>query len=137
MQTTVASRPLRALVVDDDELYCALLHAALVAAGFDVETTLTGEDALAKIAAHAPDLLLLDIHLPGISGLDVLRALSATPPATKIVTIAISSAWEFAEREAISLGAAAFLRKPFAVPVAMETIKKALGGNIEWIDDGP
>jgi CheY-like chemotaxis protein len=136
MNEPVAAGPLRALVVEDDDLYSALLESALFAAGFDVGVAGSGEDALAAITARAPDLLLLDIRLPGISGLDVLRALAAAPPPSRIVAVAMSSAWEFAEREAITLGAAAFLRKPFAVKAALEVIRKALGGEVEWIDDG-
>ena len=65
----------RLLVVDDEEAGRDMLSQRLLRSGFDVDTAASGPETLAKVAATPYDLVLLDIQMPGMSGLEVLRAL--------------------------------------------------------------
>ena len=65
------------LVVDDVEKNVKLLADVLAVKGFRVSTAFSGEQALERIAAEAPDLVLLDVMMPGLSGYDVCRAMAA------------------------------------------------------------
>ena len=70
----------RILVVDDEEAIRELVGSYLRTEGFDVAEAVDGEDALAQIEQHAPELVVLDLRLPGISGLDVFHAANETYP---------------------------------------------------------
>ncbi|HEX8550955.1 MAG TPA: response regulator [Abditibacteriaceae bacterium] len=67
------------LVVDDDPDINNLISLTLTAEGYDVEQAYAGKDALRMAQAHAPDLILLDMMMPGMSGIEVARALQAIP----------------------------------------------------------
>jgi two-component system CitB family response regulator len=118
-RTDPGSSLIRVLVVDDDFMV-ARVHTGYVerAPGFHViGTAHTGEAALAAVAAHRPDLVLLDIYLPDMSGLEVLRALRGS--ATPIDVLVITAARDITTvRTAIRGGAVHYLIKPFT-PVAL------------------
>ena len=102
---------LRVLVVDDEPAIRRTLRANLVARGYDVDAVETGEEALASAAEHRPDLVILDLMLPGLSGLDVcrdLRAQSAVP-----ILVLSARGEERAKVRALDLGADDYLTKPF------------------------
>jgi len=107
-----AERP-RALAVDDEPLVCELVVRALENAGWEVEVADDGVAALAKIAARRPDVVLLDVRMPGIGGLEVLERLrrEARPPAVVALT-ALGDYDTFAGL--VRGGAAAYLPKPFS-----------------------
>lgn len=70
------SKPL-ALVVEDDEDLATIFTEATLAAGYDVETTRTGDAAIARLAQIAPHLVVLDLHLPGVTGPQILKYMRA------------------------------------------------------------
>jgi two-component system CitB family response regulator len=113
------------LVVDDDFMV-ARVHTGYVnrAPGFQVTGTAhTGEAALAAVAAHRPDLVLLDIYLPDMSGLDVLRALRAS--ATPVDVLVITAARDIATvRTAMRGGAVHYLIKPFTPSALAEHLER-------------
>lgn len=76
--------PARILVVDDTPRNVKLLADLLTATGYDVLTAACGEEALERVADARPDLVLLDVVMPGMSGYDVCRAIRANP-ATRIL----------------------------------------------------
>ncbi len=103
----------RILAVDDKPENIRLLEAILVPAGYQVTAASSGEDALAKVRAEHPDMVLLDIVMPAMSGYEVCRRLRSDP-ATKflpIVTITASGGEE--KRESLEAGADDFIPKPF------------------------
>lgn len=106
---------LRVIVVDDDRAV-ALLHTRLVDrhdSCIVVATVHTGHDAVAAISRHAPDLVLLDFSLPGMSGLDVLRAVRATNgPQPEVIAVTAARDVE-SVREARAAGIRHYLVKPF------------------------
>ncbi len=100
------------LVVDDEMNIRRTISRSLKNADCQVETAVNGEEALAIIEAHVPDVVLLDMRMPGMSGLDLLKELSERKIQTKIVIITAYGTVENAV-EAMKLGAVDFLQKPF------------------------
>ncbi len=102
------------LVVDDDSESLTLLTGILTAEGYHVRPADSGELALASIAAKAPELILLDIRMPGVDGFEVCRRLKGRQETRDIPLVFLSAAREVEERvEGLRLGAVDFISKPF------------------------
>lgn len=99
------------LVVDDDADIRATLQEVLVAQGYRVRTTVDAVDALRAIGAEPPDVVLLDIEMPGLSGTDALPAIRAVAAETKIIMVSGTANVEMAKR-ALALGAFDYVVKP-------------------------
>jgi CheY-like chemotaxis protein len=109
-------RPARVLVADDDSINRELIEEVCRSEGFEVEGVDTGDRALAAAQAGGFDLLLLDVTMPGMGGLDVCRALKADPRTAVVPVMIVSASTEDAVRDrATELGAAAFIAKPFRI----------------------
>lgn len=115
----------RLLVVDDDPEILALCHRILEADGYSVVDARRGEEALAKLEAESFDLLLTDIRLPGLNGLEVTRHLRERGIELTVVTMTGYSNMEMAI-QALSLGVDEFLVKPFTLDSLRLTIARAL-----------
>ena len=103
----------RILVVDDTPANVKLLVDVLAAKGYAVDAAVNGEEALAKIAAQMPDLVLLDIMMPGLSGYDVCRRLRADPATALLPVVLCTSLDPQQERvNGIEAGADDFIPKP-------------------------
>ena len=102
----------RILVVDDDNAILRLLLALFSRENYEVDTAVGGKDALAKIARTPYDVIVLDLMMPEVSGLDVLRSLEARIPRVKCVVI-LSAASSFDVATSINPNVFAALRKPF------------------------
>ncbi|MEQ6918101.1 response regulator transcription factor [Halomonas aquatica] len=117
----------KVLVVDDEPNIVLSLEFLMQQAGFEVDTAGDGESALARIAEGAPDLLLLDISLPGISGFDVLERLRADPAHARLPIIMLTAHGREVEREkGIALGADDYITKPFSTQALVEKVKTLL-----------
>ncbi len=120
MRDMTQSHQATALVVDDDPDINRLLQVRLRSAGFTVRSAVNGEDALAAIAEEAPDVILLDVSMPGVGGLEVLDRIRE-----KQLDIAVIMSTAFgSERVAIDAlrkGADDYLRKPFE-PVELRAV---------------
>jgi two-component system response regulator ResD len=115
------------LVVDDDGPIRALCRASLENAGFRVLEAANGHGALASVQAQHPDLILLDIMMPGISGWEVTSALLADRSTDEVPIVFISARTELADRmRAFELGAQGYLTKPFDPDVLAETVTTVL-----------
>jgi two-component system KDP operon response regulator KdpE len=112
----------RILVVDDQPKVLAFITIDLKLRGFDVICAGSGEQALEMIHEGKPDIMLLDILMPGMSGIDVLKKLRLF---TKMPVIAFSASPEN-RVPAISAGANDFIHKPFDADDMMKTIKALL-----------
>lgn len=115
----------RILVVDDDEGVREYLAAVLDRAGYEVADAPTGEDALDRALRAPPDLVTLDVILPGIDGLETLRRLKQAHPAVRVIMLS-GHAPVGAEDEALRLGAQGFLRKPFEREQLERAVERAL-----------
>jgi two-component system, OmpR family, KDP operon response regulator KdpE len=115
----------RVLVVDDEPAVLRALGVALEAHGHEVIAATTGEQAVARAADRAPDLILLDLDLPGIDGLEVIRRVRAFLHATPIIVL---SAWGEDETkvQALDLGADDYVAKPFALPELLARVRVGL-----------
>jgi CheY-like chemotaxis protein len=104
--------PYSALIIDDEELTLRTISRGLRQDGFEVFTALTGEEGLKLFHEEKPDLILLDIVLPGIDGVEVLRQIKDSNPTAIVIMM---SAYHLVERsvEAMKLGAFDYLIKPF------------------------
>jgi DNA-binding response OmpR family regulator len=115
------------LVVDDDRPMRALCRANLEEAGLRVLEAAGGEEALESVRAERPDLILLDIMMPGISGWEVTSALLADRSTDQIPIIFISARRELADRvRALELGAHDYVTKPFDPAGLAKTVAKTL-----------
>jgi two-component system, NtrC family, response regulator AtoC len=116
--------PYSALIIDDEELTLRTLSRSLRQEGFEVFTALTGEDGLKVFQEQAPDLILLDVVLPGTGGVEVLRQIKQANPNAIVIMM---SAYHFVERavEAMKLGAFDYLVKPFQLDDMMTTLHRA------------
>ncbi|MFQ5742020.1 MAG: response regulator transcription factor [Acidobacteriota bacterium] len=103
------------LVVDDEADVCDLLSRFLTRRGYRVDTANDGESALEAVRQNEPDIVLLDIRLPKIDGLSVLRKLRQESNGVAIITMS-GVADEDTARKSLELGAADFITKPFNLP---------------------
>jgi DNA-binding response OmpR family regulator len=101
------------LVVDDEKNIRTTLRQALEAEGYQVSTAVSGEDALTKLAESEFNLIFLDIKLPGVSGIEVLRKMRDEGKHAPVVVITAYGTIESAV-EAMKMGAIDYLRKPFS-----------------------
>jgi two-component system KDP operon response regulator KdpE len=114
----------RVLVVDDDVRILKTLEVNLRARGFDVLLARTGEDALKLAARHHPDAVVLDLGLPQMDGLDVVRGLRGW---TSVPIVVLSGrGTEAAKVEALDLGADDYLTKPFGMDELMARLRASL-----------
>ncbi|SHL90534.1 response regulator transcription factor [Vreelandella subglaciescola] len=123
----MAQVPAQVLVVDDEPNILLSLEFLMQQAGFDVTTAADGESALERIDAGLPDLLLLDISLPGISGFDVLERLRAAAATRRLPIIMLTAHGREVEREkGMALGADDYITKPFSTQALVEKVKTLL-----------
>ena len=117
----------RILVVDDDPDIRALANQALSQDGHIVIEASSGPEALALIDAHAPDLLLLDLQMPGQGGLEVLKILRSRP-ATAALPVVVLTAMndETNTRAGFEGGATDYLTKPFSIPQLAARVRACL-----------
>ena len=118
------SRPARVLVVDDEPQILRALAVNLRARGYEVDLAATGEDGLAKAAAHHPDLVLLDLGLPGIDGIEVVRGLRGWT-SVPIVVLSVREA-ERDKVAALDAGADDYVTKPFGMDELLARLRAAL-----------
>ena len=119
---------MRALVVDDDPLIVELMSLVLEQAGFRVERAYDGSAGLERVAEARPDVVLLDVMLPGIDGLEVTRRLHRDPATRDLPVILVSARTGEQDVEAgRAAGAADYLRKPFDPDELIAMISRVLG----------
>ena len=112
------------LVVDDDDVIRDTL-CELLSLEHSCDVAGTAEDALAKLQAHAFDVVLTDISMPGLSGMELLSRVLRLYPGTPVIVISGVSDQEHAQ-SLINLGAFDYLLKPFRLEVVEESVKRAL-----------
>jgi len=116
---------LRVMIVDDEEVLRDVLEVVLRREGFDVVLAASGEEALNLLDGDEVDLVILDVMLPGISGIDTLRAIRIANPTLPVVVITAFSSIDGAI-EAMKFGAFHYIPKPFKNEEVILTVNKAL-----------
>jgi two-component system, OmpR family, KDP operon response regulator KdpE len=114
----------RILVVDDDPQLRRMLLATLTTSGYEVGSARTGEEALDKLRREAYDLVLLDINMPVMTGMEACQAIRANSEIA-IIMLTVSNS-EKAKVEALDLGADDYITKPFNTPELLARIRAAL-----------
>jgi two-component system phosphate regulon response regulator PhoB len=107
----------RILIVEDEEALTLLLRYNLEAEGYDVETVARGDEADLRLREAAPDLVILDWMLPGVSGIELCRRLRSRPETRQLPIIMLTARGEESERvRGLATGADDYVVKPFSVP---------------------
>ena len=115
----------RALIADDDDKVRATTAEVLTAEGLDVVTASNGEEALERFGESAPDVVIVDVRMPGVDGLEVLRRVKAKAPEVAVIMITGYGEIKTAV-EAMRLGAYDFLAKPFVLEDFVARVVRAL-----------
>jgi two-component system phosphate regulon response regulator PhoB len=115
------------LIVEDEEALTQLLRYNLENAGYDVETVARGDEADLRFKERAPDLVILDWMLPGLSGIEICRRLRARPDTRALPIIMLTARGEESERvRGLATGADDYVVKPFSVPELMARVSALL-----------
>jgi two-component system, OmpR family, KDP operon response regulator KdpE len=117
--------PVRILVVDDEPNILAAMEPLLKSNGYDVIAAVTGRDALAATSREAPDVIILDLGLPDIDGVDVCRLIRDELASTPIIVLSARGA-EADKVRALDAGADAYVTKPFGADELLARIRVAL-----------
>jgi two-component system OmpR family response regulator len=115
----------RILVVDDEERICRFLSRGLRAGGFDVDCVASGSAALQIVRGREYDLIVLDLMLPGMSGLEVLRRLLAEDRSRRVLVLSAVTGVE-TRVSCLEAGAADYLPKPFALAELLARIRSRI-----------
>jgi two-component system KDP operon response regulator KdpE len=114
----------RILVVDDEPQIRRIMRTSLTSAGYEVDDAKTGEESLEKVREFRPDLVLLDINMPGMGGLATCKAIRADTDIA-IIMLTVRNSEEEKVR-ALDAGADDFVSKPFSTPELLARIRAAL-----------
>jgi DNA-binding NtrC family response regulator len=113
------------LIVDDDDQLRLSFHKLLAEEGYTVESAAAGEAAVKKVEKKAPDLVILDMRLPGMNGLEAFRSIHRMEPKLPVIIMTAYGTTENAI-EATKLGAFDYVLKPFEIPAMLTVIRQAL-----------
>jgi DNA-binding response OmpR family regulator len=117
--------PIKVLAADDDPVILRLIEVNLSLEGFEVETAARGEDALAKARDVGPQVIVLDVMMPGMTGWDVARRLKADAATSHIPIVFLSArTQEEDRRKGRELGVADYVSKPFDPGDLVATIRR-------------
>ena len=133
---TANGNPLRVLIVDDEPAILRFLRAGLSAQGFIVSEANAGRPALHAVAQNAADLLVLDLGLPDMDGLDVIRQIRAGGAAIPIIVLS-SRDDEGSKVAALDLGADDFVTKPFGIDELFARIRAAQRHRLQQAGERP
>jgi len=121
--------PKTVMIVEDNELNMKLFHDLLEAHGYRTVETRNGIEAMGLAREHRPDLILMDIQLPEVSGLEVTKWLKADPELKGIPVVAVTAFAMKGDEERIRAGGCeAYLSKPISVAKFLETVRQYAGG---------
>ena len=119
--------PKRVLIVEDNDLNMKLFHDLLEAHGYDILTTKDGMEALRLARQHRPDLILMDIQLPEVSGLEVTKWIKEDDDLRAIPIIAVTAFAMKGDEEKIREGGCeAYIAKPISVVNFLQTVERFL-----------
>jgi CheY-like chemotaxis protein len=117
----------RILIVEDHPTMREAMRLVLEGEGFDIDEASDGEQALAAVQEERPDLVLLDMSIPGISGPDVLAAVKKDPGNSKVRVIVVTATGEEGRAAAMASGADHYFTKPFSPIALLQAVEEVLG----------
>ena len=120
--------PKKVMIVEDNELNMKLFRDLIEASGYETVRTRNGLEALDLARQHRPDLILMDIQLPEVSGLEVTKRLKDDQELRRIPVVAVTAfAMKGDEERILAGGCEAYLSKPISVGKFIETVRRFLG----------
>jgi two-component system, cell cycle response regulator DivK len=120
------------LVVEDNERNLKLVRDVLEYVGYDVRVARTAEDGIALAIKEPPDLVLMDLQLPGIDGMEALRRLRENPRTADIPVVAVTAQAMKQDRErALEVGFNGYIEKPISVRAFPDQVRSFLSGGVE------
>ena len=118
------------LIVDDNAQNLKLARIILTGEGYDARTAVDAEAALASLEIFTPRLILMDLQLPGMDGLELTRLLKADPARRRIVIVALTAyAMKGDEQKALDAGCDAYMTKPIDTEALLSLIAELLGSR--------
>jgi CheY-like chemotaxis protein len=121
--------PQRILIVEDHPTMREAMRLVLEGEGFAIEEAADGRTALESIRNAPPDLVFLDLNIPGTTGADVLSSLKEDPATSGIRVIVVTATGEEGREAALRLGADEYFTKPFSPIALLRTVERVLGGS--------
>ena len=122
---TAAARKI--LVVEDNDMNMQLVEFLLEEGGYDIVKAASGEEALAVTREHEPDLILMDIHLPGMDGLSVVRAMKTDDRTSRIPILALTAHAMRGDKDRfLEAGCDGYISKPIDVKTFIASIEQYL-----------
>ena len=116
------------MIVEDNELNMRLFNDLLQSQGYNTVRSADGKDVLRLARQHRPNLILMDVQLPGVSGVELTRTLKADAELRTIPVIAVTAfAMKGDEEKIRESGCDGYLSKPISIPVFLETVAKFIG----------
>jgi DNA-binding response OmpR family regulator len=116
------------LIVEDHPTMREAMRLILEHEGFEIRDAPDGAVALAMVREHPPDLMFLDLNIPGASGADVLAELKSDPATRGVRVIVVTATGEEGRDFALSLGADEYFTKPFSPTALLRTVERVLEG---------
>ena len=126
-------QPLRLLIVDDDPSMHELVQAMLAGRSWEGDSVFNADEALARLETRSYDVLLVDILMPGMDGLELLAQLRARYPATPAVMMTVKNTPEHV-LESLRREAAAYISKPFSRDTLLTTLQNAVSNSVRGDD---
>jgi len=118
------------LVIEDNERNLKLLRDVLEYAGYDVRVARTAEDGITSAVIDPPDLVLMDLQLPGIDGMEALRRLRESPRTADVPVVAVTAQAMKQDRErALDAGFNGYIEKPISVRAFPDQVRRFLSGG--------
>lgn len=122
----------KCFIVDDDRIHVERMRRLLKGAGYAVSSQSSSQKALEEILSQPPDVVLLDMMMPGMDGLEMIRRLRADPMMSTLKIIVVSSkSYEFDRQRALAFGADDYVIKPVDSKVIIDTIRRILEDRVE------
>lgn len=126
----------RVLIVDDEANIVVSLEFLMEQAGYDVAVARSGDEALEKIEQFHPDLVLLDVMLPGVNGFDILQRVRQQSEHQHMAIIMLTAKGREVEiTKGLALGADAYITKPFSTRDLLAEVRRHLDANHETLAD--
>jgi CheY-like chemotaxis protein len=116
----------RILIVEDHPTMREAMRLVLEGEGFQIDEASDGQAALARVRADPPDLVFLDMNIPGSSGADVLAEIKADPGMSAVRVIIVTADGEEGRERAMQMGAAEYFTKPFSPIMLLRTVEQVL-----------
>jgi CheY-like chemotaxis protein len=117
----------RILIVEDHPTMREAMRLVLEREGFDIDEASDGDQALAAVRNNPPDLVLLDMSIPGTAGPDVLAALKSDPATSEVRVIVVTATGEEGRAAAMAGGADHYFTKPFSPIALLQAVEEVLG----------